>query len=158
MGRQKPKKKNQKRQWEKVSDHFALKDFTCKSDPERQEFKLSLGLVGGLEMLRSKAQNRVNILKGFESKESAQQQGRVKRNYHRLGVAADITVDNRSLKDIFLIALDIPEFNGIGINVDDNHIHVDTRKGDRKIWVEKDNDEHEISEEDARQMALNIGE
>lgn len=121
----------------KISDHFSRKDFSCRCGECQEALRLSLGLVGGLELLRSKSQHRINILKGYMCQTSAEKVGKVRRNFHAIGVAADITIDDLSPKDVFQLALDIPEFMGIGLA--DDHVHVDTRKeNDRIIWIEKE--------------------
>ena len=72
----------------KISDHFAKKDFLCK---ESEKFKISLGLVGVLEELRAKTRKRITIVKGYECSEVAEKRGKVKRNFHTMGLAADIS-------------------------------------------------------------------
>ena len=53
-----------------------------------------------------------------------------------MGVAADIDVDNVSLVDVFKAAEQVPEFKGIGINLQSKFVHVDTRKEvERQLWV-----------------------
>ena len=85
----------------KISEHFSKRDFTCK---DSQRLKISLGLVGALELLRSKAKGRINVLKGYQSPESHEKTGSFKRNYHTKGLAADITIDNVSPSEVFSIA------------------------------------------------------
>ncbi|RAP34988.1 hypothetical protein DID80_06915 [Candidatus Marinamargulisbacteria bacterium SCGC AAA071-K20] len=129
----------------KISDHFSKRDFVCK---DSGEFKISLGLVGALELLRSKCGNRIQILKGFQSIDSAEKAGKVSRNYHTKGVAADITIDDMNIKEAFKIAEGIEEFKGIGLNFEDNYLHVDVRKSpDRKCWVEEGKKEFDITED-----------
>ena len=128
---QKKSKKNHK-----ISDHFSKRDFVCKCGNCESSVKISLGLIGGLELLRSKTRNRINIVKGFVCQDAAEKSGQVKRNHHTLGIAAEITVDNMKPKDVFLLAEEVPEFMGIGLDLTHNVLHVDTRKGkDRTLWV-----------------------
>lgn len=128
----------------KISEHFSKKDFTCK---ESGEFKLSLGLVGALEELWSKVRKRIEIVKGFESVDVAEKHGRMKKNYHAQGLAADIRVDGMGCKDLFLMAKSIQSFSGIGLNIEENYVHVDTRKAERLCWVEEKNEEIELTED-----------
>ena len=121
----------------KVSDHFSKKDFYCKQNPSNS-FKLSLGLIGGLELLRTNLKQRIEILKGYESPEAAEVKGKVSRNLHVSGIAADIEVKDFDCKELFKMAQEIPEFKGIGLNVTHNYVHVDTRKQDDVLlWVEE---------------------
>ena len=138
-------KRKSKRTSHKLSDHFSKRDFTCK---ESGKLKISLGLIGALELIRSKANQRINILKGFESLETAEKKGKAKRNHHTTGIAADITIDNFSPLETFKLAEEIPEIMGIGLNVDENYVHIDTRKAkERSLWIEKNDDEIELTEE-----------
>lgn len=128
----------------KISDHFSKKDFACK---ESGQFKISLGLVGILEELRSKIQKRIEIVKGFESLEVAEKRGKLKRNFHTMGLAADIRVDGMSPQELFTCVESIEGIAGIGLNVADNYVHIDTRKAERLCWVEEKNEEIELTPE-----------
>ncbi len=121
----------------KISDHFSKKDFLFTTEGGDQKLKISMGLVGGLELLRSIAKKRIMITKGYITPEAAEKEGNWKRNYHPLGLAADIRIDGISNEDAFLMAESVPEFKGIGLSLDGNHVHVDTRKtAERSLWVE----------------------
>jgi hypothetical protein len=127
---------NAKKKNIKISDHFAMKDFVCKCGDCQENIRISLGLIGGLELLRSKLKARIEIIKGYVCSECAEKEGKVKRNYHNLGIAADIKSNSAGLKDLFLQAEEIPEFKGIGINLSQKYIHVDSRKDEeRTMWV-----------------------
>lgn len=121
----------------RISDHFSKKDFSFSDKDGKDRLKISMGLVGGLEMLRSLAKSRVNIQRGFISQEMAEKEGNWKRNYHPLGLAADVTVDGMSNEELFLLAEQVPEFKGIGLSIDGKHVHVDTRKTEERVlWIE----------------------
>jgi len=143
---QKPQPPKQIRKRHKISDHFSRKDFYC--EVNNDGFRISAGLIGALEELRSIINKRINIVKGFESIESAEKTGKVKRNFHTIGVAADIQVDDISVEDVFKAAEQVETFKGIGINFDTNVIHVDTRKADQRLlWVEEAENEIYITDE-----------
>jgi len=137
------------RQSTKISEHFARRDFTCKCSDCDGQFRISLGLIGALELLRSKAKGRIDIQKGFVCLDCAEKEGTTKKNYHTQGIAADITCQNVSIKDLFLVAETIEEFKGIGLNLSANTLHVDTRKdANRTMWIkDKDNQVSELSSE-----------
>ena len=140
----------------KLSEHFFKKDFTCKCGKCDNAFRLSLGLVGGLELLYSKVHKRINIDKGYICPECAGKT-RVRKNYHALGIAADIHIPGKSLEEVFQLAETIPEFNGIGLNLTDRHIHVDTRKDRKKtLWVVKAGNYIELTEENKREYIEDI--
>ena len=145
--KQKQKKKGfskpKKRFTNKISDHFSKLDFTCK---ESGKFKVSLGLVGALEELRTILKKRIDIKKGYEATEVAEKKGSLKRNLHTQGLAADIVVDGLSLSEIFLAAEQVNSITGIGINKKEAHIHIETRKMERRLWLEDGNEEIEITQ------------
>ncbi len=130
----------------KISDHFSRKDFYCPVN--NNGFRISAGLIGALEELRNAIGQRLNIIKGFESIESAEQNRKVKRNFHTIGVAADIQVDNIPVEDVFFAAQKIESFRGLGINFKLNMIHVDTRKTTERIcWVEENGNDIILTDE-----------
>jgi len=105
-----------------------------------------LGLVGVLEHIRTESNSRIQILKGYES---AHANAKItKKNYHHLGLAADITINDWSLLDSFNLVKEIDDIKGIGINLSEKYIHIDTRKQDeRKIWVEVDGSIIDVTED-----------
>ena len=142
MRRHKRDRRPQPKFTQKISEHFSKKDFVCHCGDCDKSVKVSMGLVGGLELLRSRLnKNRVHIKTGHMCSTAAEKQSKIKRNFHLTGVAADIAVDTVNLVDVFKAAEEIPEFMGIGLNLTDGHVHVDTRKADvRELWVEHGND------------------
>ena len=149
------KKDNAPKKRQKLSDHFSRKDFHCKSGLDTRSFKISAGLVGALEYLRSIADNRINIVKGFECNESAEKSGKLKRNYHVQGLAVNITIDNLSLEESFLLAETIPEFTGIGINYDENFLHVRAKKEkEHEYWIEKNKQVTLITSDNKQKLIL----
>lgn len=128
-------KKNKKRQ--KLSDHFSRKDFQCTLNPDSEQFKISAGLIGALELLRTLANNRIEIIKGFQSTQSAEKEGKVKRNFHTQGLAANIRIEGLSLYETFILAEKIPEITGIGLNEEKNYIHIRVNKAkERNRFIE----------------------
>lgn len=149
MSRRQRKKPN--RPSSRLSDHFKKEDFICPM-ADRDEFKLSLGLVGALEKLRSQIQDKITILKGFESVASMNQNRSIRKNYHNMGLAADIRIENHSLSQVYELVIQVEEIKGIGINLSGNHIHIDTRKSpDRKEWVILNNEFIDITDENRAQ-------
>lgn len=136
--------KPRKRFSNKISDHFSKIDFTCK---ESGKFKISLGLVGALEELRTKVKKRITIIKGYECSEVAEKKGAIKRNLHTQGLAADIVIEGMSLLEMFTEIEKIQSITGIGINKHENYIHIETRKIERRCWIEENNEEIELTNE-----------
>lgn len=120
----------------RISDHFSQKDFVCHCGECNQKVRVSLGLVGILEYLRSQVRKRINIVKGYQCQKSHDKTGSFYKNYHISGIAADIQVEDLTPQEVFLEAEKIPELKGIGLNLDLNLIHIDTRKdAERSEWV-----------------------
>ena len=132
----------------KISDHFSKNDFACK---ESGKFRISLGLVGVLEELRGVTQKRINIVKGYECPEVAEAKGQLKRNFHTQGLAADIQILNMSSVDVFKEAEKLAGVVGIGLNLKDDYVHIDTRKAERLLWVEENNEEIPITDDNRKQ-------
>ena len=137
-----PRKKKRR----KISAHFSTSDFACTNEAGESRCRISLGLVGGLELLRSKSNNRIAIIKGYSDPGTTAKQ--YNRDYHTLGLAADIRIENMSIHDVFLLAQSIPEFKGVGLNLDEKHVHVDMRKEDQQYcWVIENKREIEWNED-----------
>jgi hypothetical protein len=120
----------------RVSGHFSAKDFQCRCGQCKGDIRVSMGLVGGLELLRTKLGSRINIKKGYMCPAAREKENALNRNFHAVGVAADIQAEGRSVRDIFMAAEAIPEFKGLGLCIDGDFVHVDTRKEpDRVVWV-----------------------
>ena len=134
----------------RISDHFMKRDFDsrkkdCGCDAS---LRISLGLVGIIEALRAKLNKRIDIVTGYYCPDCRERQYGIKRDFHHQGVAADIRVEGMDAVDLFLEAESYPEIKGLGLNLDDNHVHIDTRKEDeRTIWVETNNEWIQITEE-----------
>ena len=140
-------KKNRTRRKKKttrISEHFSKKDFAC---TETKKLRISLGLIGALELLRNKAKKRINILKGYESPDSPKAKKKFGKNYHTQGIAADIQIEGLTPVEVFLLAEEVTEFNGIGLNIEESYVHVDTRKEDNRfLWIETESSQVEINE------------
>ena len=134
----------------RISDHFTKRDFDSRKKDCScgSSLRVSLGLVGVIEALRSQLNQRIEIVTGYYCPDCRARQYGLKRDFHHLGLAADIRVENMPCEDLFLIAETFPELKGIGINLDDHHVHIDTRKDDvRQTWVEVNNEWIELTEE-----------
>ncbi len=109
----------------------------CRCGKCENAIRVSMGLVGGLELLRAKAQNRITVVRGYMCSDAVEAERGLRRNYYAMGLAADITVENMDLRDVFRLAEEVPEFKGLGLNLDKGILHVDTRKEKSVVaWVE----------------------
>jgi len=139
-----------------LSEHFSYKDFTCKCESCRGkgEYKIHLGLIGGLELLMSSVKKPINIVTGFRCEESSAKALGSKKSYHAQGKAANINAPGVPIKELFNAAESIPEFKGIGLYPDENLIHVDTRSGEREEWVKESGNYVPLTREKKRQYGL----
>jgi hypothetical protein len=145
------RKRPHKTKTNRISEHFSKRDFSCHCGVCNESIRISLGLVGGLELLRNLSKNRVNVKKGYMCQEEAGKYGQLKRNYHSLGLAAEVTVDNVSPYDVFLLAESVPEFRAIGLDIVNDCVYVDTRKSDeRLLWVVEDSGRTELDEDNRK--------
>lgn len=88
-------------------------------------------------MLRSHINKKIIVNKAYVCPDGAELESKIRRNFYATGIAAQIQAEDMSLQDLFKAAEEIPEFMGIGLNLDTNSVHVDTRKSDeRALWVE----------------------
>jgi len=122
-----------------LSEHFSYNDFVCRCESckGKGEYKIHLGLVGGLELLISFVKKPIRIITGFRCEESSEKTIGSKKSYHTQGKAANISVEGISLPQLFKAAEQIPEFRGIGFYPNENFIHVDTRAGEREEWIKE---------------------
>lgn len=137
MRQGRPNKKQQKRFTQKISAHFSKRDFVCHCGKCESAIRVSMGLVGGLELLRAKLRNRITIERGYMCADAVDAERGLRRNYYAVGLAADITAENMDIRAVFLAAESVPEFKGVGLNLDKGVVHVDTRKELTPVfWVE----------------------
>ncbi len=120
----------------KVSEHFEKSDFCCHCGECDNAIRISLSLVGGLEMVACQLDTQIHVIKAYMCLTSAEKAGDFKRNYHSLGLAAIFEVDGLSLGAVLSACEAVPEFKSIGLDLEHGQIYVDTRKEpDRLIWV-----------------------
>ncbi len=108
-------------------------------------------------MLWSKLRCHIHIIKGYQCSNCASAKKNANRNYHASGLAVDLKVDKKSLKELFIKAEEVPEFKGIGLNISDRYVHVDTRKKeDRVCWIEKSGEKIELDKYNRQSYLENL--
>lgn len=151
QNKRQPKKGKKGR--EKISDHFAKADFLCphcvELKLERKPFRISLGLIGALEQLRTALGERIEIIKGFECVESNEIRKSFKKNYHTMGLAAELQCPSVELDQFLNEALKIAEIKYIVANYDDNSLYIDTRK-------EETREVFEIRKKEKKELKVDI--
>lgn len=122
-----------------LSEHFNNDDFKCSCDLCRgKEFRIHLGLVGGLELVSVNFSKKPEILTAYWCEQFYDTLKRNRRSYHTMGKAAHIKIEGVALADLFKFAETVPGFNGIGLYPKEGFIHVDTRPEEKKeTWVKE---------------------
>jgi hypothetical protein len=119
-----------------LSENFNHKDFACKCGKCRNEYRIHLGLVGILENIAVHFKKRPKVLAGFYCEDQIEAMKREKISWHAKGKAAHITIDGVPAAEIFKYAETIEGVNGLGLYLDDNAVHLDTRPIEKKeSWV-----------------------
>ncbi len=140
-----------------LSFHFNNSDFTCKCEncKGKGEYKIHLGLVGALEIIWEHFKQPILIISGYQCEGSAE--GKVsggKKSLHTMGKAANIRMSGVGLQELFKFAEGIPELKGIGFYPQENFIHVDTRGGERSLWIKEGDKYSPLSSEKRKQYGL----
>lgn len=126
-----------------LSEHFNHKDFICRCKVCRgQEFKIHLGLVGVLERLGGHFRKSVKIVEGFRCEAENDRLAKNKKSFHMIGKAVHVMLRGISPKQIIEYLRTDDEARGIGFNADDNTVHIDSRREERKEWVREGQDRY----------------
>ena len=114
----------------KIAEYFSLYEFEC---PCCRRVMLSPDLLARLNHLRGVINRPIYINSGYRCKEENHRVGGAPRSYHLLGMAADIHVKDFLLVSLLTIAKELG-FNGIGIYLKRNFLHLDIRPGPKHFW------------------------
>ena len=131
-----------------LSESFDNAAFACKCGKCDGEFKISLTLVGILEDVTLKFQQPLIIRRGFFCDQTEIDESGPKRNYHGIGKAVDISVENlQLLPEIFRYLEAFPEITGLGYDPDRGYIHIDLREKEPTKWLYQRGEEKELTPE-----------
>ena len=126
-----------------LSEHFNQRDFSCRCGSCKFQTRIHLGLVGALEAIAENFKKTPIIHEGYRCEMASEKKSDMKKNSHRLGKAAHITILGLPVEELFKFARTLPEVNGLGINFNQGVVHIDTRElnktGEREEWI-KDGD------------------
>lgn len=109
------------------SEHFSEAELACHhcgQNNVRQE------LLNALEEFRTKVGGPVHVNDAYRCPIHNAEVGGAKNSQHVLGLAADISVEGKTARELYQIALQIPSIKGIGVDDHKQYIHVDVRTGD----------------------------
>ncbi len=122
-----------------LSEHFSSKEFFCKCKECNDAVRIHLGLIGALEAITENFKKTPTIHEAYRCHIYNEKHNVQKKNSHRLGKAAHISMPDVELKDLFNFVQTLPEIRGIGFNPSENLIHIDTRTLDadekKEVWL-----------------------
>lgn len=130
-----------------LSENFNKEQFACNCGQCNKEFRISLTLIGILEDLAAVKKIPLTIKKGYVCGSTQDQADIVKKNYHALGKAVDISTAPDKLIETFRYLETFPEITGLGINLKENFIHIDLRDKEPIKWIYLNNEYTELSTE-----------
>lgn len=108
-----------------LSAHFSKSEFACRCCGQ---LKIDSALIIALERLRGLAEKPVIIHDAYRCPAHNLKVGGVPDSEHTLGTAADVSIPELTLQQMYELALQIPAFFAGGIGVyDTSFLHLDVR-------------------------------
>ena len=122
-----------------LSEHFSRAEMACKCCYGLPVGGISQSLLDGLEKLRKAIGDKpINVTNAYRCQHHNQEIGGVSNSQHVQGCAADIWVEGYSSYELGSICKEI--FDGVGIYIDDDFVHVDMRSNGMEVgaytWYE----------------------
>ena len=109
-----------------LSAHFSKAEFACHCCGQ---LKVEQRLIDALEQLRDLAGKAIVVHDGYRCPAHNQEVGGVSHSEHTQGTASDVEIPGLSLRQMYELALQVPEFAQGGIGVyDGGFLHVDVRQ------------------------------
>jgi hypothetical protein len=118
-----------------ISFHFSSRDFACNCGEVEQRVRISLVLVGYLELIRNHFNKRVDIVKGYECRTSSEKRGSFKKNWHAFGKAIIFKVQDVPAAEVFRYAESFAEIRGVGFDPKNDAVSIDVRDREQARFV-----------------------
>jgi hypothetical protein len=118
-----------------LSEHFSKRDFFSKNPNQRGYYKISLVLVGYLELIREHFKQHVEVVKGYITADEAEKEGSFKKNWHAFGKAVAFKVQNVEPIKVFQFCDQLKELTGVGIDPVNGTVHIDVRDRETLRYV-----------------------
>jgi len=132
---------------DKITESYNKSEFSCKCGECNNRFRMSLFLIGVLESLKLKFDDKPEVIKGYICEEAASKQAITKKNYHVMGKAIDFKLPQEKLTKAFRYLESVPEVTGLGLDPDHGFIHIDTRDKEPQKWIYQKGEQLELSPE-----------
>ncbi len=107
------------------SEHFSEKELACRHCGQNQVVQ---DLLDALEALRAKVGRPVIVNDAYRCPVHNAAVGGVPNSQHVLGRAADIRVSGMTARELYQVAVTVPEIKGIGVDDHKQYLHVDVRE------------------------------
>jgi uncharacterized protein YcbK (DUF882 family) len=137
-----------------LSEHFNHKDFSCRCNACKGEYKVHLGLVGALENIGGHFRKKVRVVNAYWCDAFSEKLNRPKPSFHTKGKAVHIMIEGIAPQDLFKFAETQPELKGIGFYPKETFIHIDTRPGERVVFVKEGNEYNLLTSEKRSRYGL----
>jgi hypothetical protein len=137
-----------------LSEHFNNQDFACTCGQCRNEYSISLTLVGILEDVACKFALQPTITRGYVCDTNEIKEIGPKKNYHGNGKAVDFTVPKEKIAEVFRYLETFPEISGLGLDPQAGSIHVDLRDKEPVTWIVHRGEQDAITPELREQYGL----
>ena len=115
-----------------LSKHFSSHEYTCPGlKPEDIKDLMDQSLLDGMEIMRSAAGVPIYVTSGYRTPDHNKRIGGSPASLHLRGKAADWYIPTYTLKDMYRLAILVPEFRqgGIGVYPGNHFVHT------RGIWL-----------------------
>lgn len=110
-----------------LTEHFSESEFACRCCGQLPTAGISMALLLGLERLRARINQPIYISSGYRCPSHNRAVGGVWNSQHVRGTAADIYVDDMSVRELARICKQI--FDSVGTYESQGFVHVDMREG-----------------------------
>ncbi len=107
-----------------ITAHFTDEEFICRHCGKSG---VKLELVEALEALRGHLGRPIIINSGYRCPAHPVEAAKLEPGYHTKGIAADLRVPGMTPREVYAVALTMPQFKGFGVDDENGYIHLDTR-------------------------------
>lgn len=124
--------------------NFTFNELCCKHCKKMVISPEVVSFLTRLEKFRNIIKTPLLVTNSYRCPEHNQKIGGVNNSAHTEGIAADVFTEDMPLFNLFINAVELNLFSGVGVYLDNSFIHVDTKQrfSDHTFWVVKSNKYH----------------